>query len=279
MNTEKVKVLLIVGSGPGASKVASSVRGGIRFPAVVCNRGIELWPATLWVVVDRVHYERSKWHPNARLAVHVVPTGTPVSVGQEALYYDIARGLPCEVNQLFLSGGTLTVAAHLALRQGAKRLVFCGCDAWEESRDRYHAWDGAPLDEAGLRTHRDHLEQTAAGIQALAREYPDVEFLDATEGRQHLGLKSMRLQEFIEASAQPREDKHVQTASAPTVIPQDLGIPRGYGRLAGVTNLDSKQSVLWFEDSAGTLRALRVEADTDAGLAFRVRGQAEIART
>jgi hypothetical protein len=80
---------------------------------IACNRAIELIAADYWVWVDRFHYERSKWHPNAKTAIEVHPDTSR-----------IVQVLPCADGEFLLHGGTLTVAAHFALKQGAQKLVF-----------------------------------------------------------------------------------------------------------------------------------------------------------
>ena len=67
--------------------------------------------------------------------------------------------------------------------------------------------------------------------------------------------------------------------SRPTKIPADQSIAVGYGSLISVTPLGEKEAVLWFQDSGGTLRAIRVGYDVANGLALEVKGQAVVERT
>ena len=181
------RLALVVGCGP------SLVRGFVvpRDAAIIaCNRAIEFVPAHHWVWVDRTHYERSKWHPNAKLTLQVGPVEA-LAYARPAGTYGVARELPCGEDELYLSGGTLTVAAHYAVRLGARRVVFVGCDAWG-GRDRYHSWDALPLPPSDLAAHRDHLAKTAAGIRRLAEIYEHVEFRDATVGERHLPVPPVK---------------------------------------------------------------------------------------
>jgi hypothetical protein len=187
----------VAGSGPRRPDLGAfeNRRDGVAL--IVCNRVIEVARAHHWVWVDRFHYERSKWHPNARRATRHGPSENAAHYDPEVETFGVARKLPCGEHELYLSGGTLTVAAHLAITLGARRVVFTGCDAWTPGRDRYHGWDGAPLGPAGRREHEDHLARTAAGIRELARFYPGVEFLDATTGPRHLGWPFVELKKLI----------------------------------------------------------------------------------
>jgi hypothetical protein len=268
------RLCLVIGCGKSAVRDQEQIGTFSGITVLACNRAIEIVRAHYWVWVDRTHYERSGWHPNAKMADWVVPLDASPCTGRDVICYDIARSLPCAKSELYLSGGTLTVAAHLAVRLGARRIVFRGCDAWGESRDRYHYWDGMPLDGQGRATHRQHLEKTAEGIRNLARVYPDVEFLDATTGKRHLGLPFVRL----DSLACKRGGWRMAKKNEAKILP-DPSVPMGYGRLISVTAFRTKEAVMWFEDSSGTVRAVRMGCDTSNGLALEMKGQALVART
>jgi hypothetical protein len=185
-----VRLALVVGCGPSLACGFVAPPGAT---VVACNRAIEFVPARHWVWVDRVHYERSKWHRHAQRAVHVGPVEA-LAYAQPARLYRVARELPCAEDELFLAGGTLTVAAHYAVQLGVAHVVFVGCDAWG-GRDRYHAWDALPLPPPELAAHREHLAKTAAGILRLAETYKHVEFRDATTGERHLPVPPVSLRE------------------------------------------------------------------------------------
>lgn len=53
----------------------------------------------------------------------------------------------------------------------------------------------------------------------------------------------------------------------------------GYGSLVSVTSAGSKDAVLWFQDSGGIVRAIRMGLDTSDGLAFSMKGQAILERS
>lgn len=217
------ETVFVVGCGPSAEH--SSVLSGISRSAkvIACNRAIEFVAADSWVWVDRIHFERSKWHPHARKACWVSPADQPVERHGEIVLYEPSRKLPCEPHQLFLGGGTLTVAAHCAVRLGAKQVVFVGCDAWSENRDRYHSWDGAPLTPEGLSEHRNHLQRTAAGIRELAARHPEVKFYDATEKERHLGIEPYPL---LPTSSQPKERPKMSKKAASPRRPRVNRIPQ-----------------------------------------------------
>jgi hypothetical protein len=245
---------------------------------IACNRAIEFVQADYWVWVDRIHFERSKWHPHARKACWVTPSNQPVERNAEIVLYEPERKLPCAPNQLYLSGGTLTVAAHLAIRLGAKEIVFVGCDAWNPQRDRYHSWDGAALTPEGLSEHENHLKRTAAGIQALAASYPDARFYDATEAERHLGLQSYSPSAAVPQATEPLDIPKRAERIEPQPK-QDLNICSGYGKLVGVMSIGPTDAILWYEDLSGTTRALRVTLDLSNGLSLQQNGYAQICRT
>ena len=62
---------------------------------------------------------------------------------------------------------------------------------------------------------------------------------------------------------------------------RDEAIPNGYGRLASVTPFGSKgdEVLLWYEDTSGTLRAIRVRCNSEKGLGLEIAGQAMVSRT
>jgi hypothetical protein len=62
-------------------------------------------------------------------------------------------------------------------------------------------------------------------------------------------------------------------------VVQDQSIPVGFGRLIGISMVGSRDAVLWFEDSAGTIRAVRMGCDISNGLALTLKGQAQIVRS
>jgi hypothetical protein len=122
-----------------------------------------------------------------------------------------------------------------------------------------------------------HLEQTAQGIQDLARRYANVEFLDATEGRTYLGLPRIQLDRIaIGASKRNAEVKMAKSKERPVM--RDESVPMGYGKLISVMPLGPATAVLWFEDSAGTIRALRVRVGAKDKFGFAIDGQAQIVR-
>ena len=184
------RLAVVVGCGPSLSHGFTVPRGAT---IIACNRAIEFMPAHHWVWVDRCHYERSKWHENAKCSVHVAPVEA-LAYSRPGWAYRVARELPCGDDELFLSGGTLTVAAHYAVRLQARQVVFIACNAWG-GRDRYHAWDALPLPAVDLAAHREHLAQTAAGILRLAETYKHVEFRDATIGERHLPVPPVNVRE------------------------------------------------------------------------------------
>lgn len=184
---------LIVGAGKSSERLAMR-KSGIRLQNVVaCNRVIELIPADYWIWVDRFHFERSRWHSNAKRAITVHPDASLI----HGVSYRISREWPCLESELYLSGGALTIATHFALRMCAKRIVFVGCDAWTAQRDRYHAWDGMPFTEPQRVLHEQHLVKTSEGVRRLANAHPNVEFLDATSGPQHLGFPQVNLEKVF----------------------------------------------------------------------------------
>lgn len=265
---------VVVGCGRSLSALAG--RTAKDAILIACNRAIEVVRADYWVWADRIHYERSKWHPHARRAAIVGNLEAGSTLEEREHGYVATASLPPGDGELFLSGGTLTAAAHFAVRQGARRVVFLACDAWDPAQDRYHAWDGAPLDAEGLEAHRRHLDRTAGGIRSLAKFYPDVQFEDATVGRRYLGLPGADLDDFMPSSTAFRRSpmpKTTQKAIAP-----DQHLPTGYGKLVSVTSLGTKESVLWFEDPAGTLRAIRMGLNTSQGLSLEIKGQAQVIR-
>jgi len=60
---------------------------------------------------------------------------------------------------------------------------------------------------------------------------------------------------------------------------QDQSIPVGYGRLVCISMAGTRDAILWFEDSAGTIRAVRMGCDISNGLALTLKGQAQIVRS
>jgi hypothetical protein len=240
---------LVVGSGPSVTRVR--VPDGVT--AIACNRAIEAVPAHYWIWVDRFHFDRSRHHPHARAAVGVGPDSA----------YRPARTWPCGPDELYLRGGTLTVAAHWATRLGVARIVFAACDALGD-RDRYHAWDGAPLGEAGLEVHRRHLAETVEGIREIARAHSAIRFEDATPGSPVLGLPAPGdAAEFVARDERP--------------IGRDASLPRGFGKLVAVTRA-GESLLLWFSDSDGVVRVVRAAMGGDP---FQVTllDQVQIART
>lgn len=61
-------------------------------------------------------------------------------------------------------------------------------------------------------------------------------------------------------------------------IKPDQQVPSGYGRLISVIPLGAKDTVLWFEDASGTIRAIRMGCDTSNGFALETKGIAQIER-
>lgn len=269
---------IVVGSGRSLLDLPSRKSIWSRYITIACNRAIEAVPADYWAWVDRVHYERSKWHPHAASAKQVYPSVSGLELsGQGAFRYEIARRLPCGDSELYLYGGTLTVALHFALRQGAERVIFLACDAWSPGQDRYHLWDGKALSEADLAAHQAHLEATAQGVRDLGLAYPGVQFFDGTSGPRHLNLPRVRLT-HRNASKSSRRSHSMAKSRAPR-ISQDQSISFGYGTLISVTPLGAKEAILWLQDSGGTVRAVRMALDLSRGLSLEMKGQAVIART
>lgn len=255
---------VVIGCGKSHADLPRTRSSWSDVTTIACNRAIERVPADYWVWVDRLHYERSKWHANAERATHVYPsTWVQRPDGRPGYQFEIARGLPCDESELYLSGGTLTVAAHFALRKGAKRVVFVGCDAWAPGQDRYHAWEGKPMSEADLAAHREHLERTARAIRELGEAYPDTPLLDATPEPRHLGLPPVEL-----GLPQSRG-----------TVARDVSVAMGYGNLVSVTSLGAREAVLWFQDSGGTVRAIRMAVHRSDGLALELKGQSVVERT
>ena len=62
---------------------------------------------------------------------------------------------------------------------------------------------------------------------------------------------------------------------------RDETIPPGYGRLVSVTSLGAEagEAILWFEDTSGTVRAIRTLCHLENGLGLEIAGQAMIARS
>jgi hypothetical protein len=270
---------VVVGAGRSLPSVARTASRWALERTVVCNRAIELVPGAYWVWVDRFHYERSKWHPNARLSRVAFPRGARAQV-PNGLEYVPSRSLPCKDDELFLSGGTLTAAAHLAVHLGARTVVLVACDAWLPGQDRYHVWDGKALEESERSAHEEHLRTTARGIRSLAQAYPSVQFLDATEGPLYLGLPRVLLCPPPRTKEKTSEVAMTKAKPKPSVsVIPDQQIPNGYGKLVAVTPMGAKESVLWFEDASGTVRALRMGFHTQDGLALELKGFAQIVRS
>jgi hypothetical protein len=258
--------VVIVGCGPSLADVAWPASAPRDVLTLACNRAIEAVPADVWLWVDRMHYDRSRWHPHARRARRIGAGGE--ACADASRVFGTVRELPGASDELYLRGGTLTPATHYALRElGARRIVFVACDAWSEGRTRWHEWDGAPLDEAGVALHRNHLLRTAVGVRELAGRHPEVEFLDATPGGGLLGWPHVDLAAILPGPA----------VKAPRPQP-DLALPRGYGRLAGVTPAGPGEAILWMEDADKGLRAVRVALDREGGLALVVLGEARVVR-
>jgi hypothetical protein len=173
-----------VGCGPSLLEVT--------FPradlVVACNRAIEFVAADCWIWVDRMHYDRSSWHPNARRAERYGPFEFAQAYAEGTHAFRLTRRLPAEEGELYLRGGTLVPAAHLAIRLGASELVFAACDGWSSERRRWYGWDARELSSEGRETHQLHLAETAAGIRDLMTAHPAIEFRDATEAAKCLGL-------------------------------------------------------------------------------------------
>jgi hypothetical protein len=248
----------VVGSGPSLSSVRAPAGGFV----IACNRAIEIVAADFWIWVDRIHYERSKWHDHAKRAVRVGDDEHVKSYPPEVVTYRRTADITSDSAELFLHGGTLTVAAHLAVRLGARRVVFLACDAWQESRDRYHDWDGRAFRAEEKTEHIGHLARTAAGIARLARAHPEIEFRDATKGDRYLDLP------FVDVRA---------GAAAP--IPRDESLPVGYGELVAVTPHGEGEVVLWLSAPGTAIRAVRMRVDAANGLGLEMRGQAQIVRS
>jgi hypothetical protein len=145
---------LVVGCGESLRTLHTSELAKGIWPIIACNRAIECVQADYWVWLDSAHHSRSRWHPNALNAVWVGPQEQQVLNHEELVLYEIGGTLPSTPSELYLHGGTLTIAAHLAVRLGARQIAFAACDAWHSSRDRYHEWDGTPLDADGLNLHQ-----------------------------------------------------------------------------------------------------------------------------
>lgn len=56
-------------------------------------------------------------------------------------------------------------------------------------------------------------------------------------------------------------------------------VPSGYGKLVSVTPFGSREVLLWFEDSGGNVRVIRMGCGRPEGLALEILGQGRIART
>lgn len=189
---------VVLGAGKSLLAFILSIQRLETASFIACNRAIELFRADYWIWVDRMHFERSQFHSNARKAIWVGPVEEDGrKEDTRRVNYQISRTFPCEESHLFLGGGTLTVATHFALRKGASRIVFVGCDAWSPGRDRYHVWDGRPLDEQGQVVHREHLARTAEGVRVLADAHPHVEFFDATTSARHLGFPFIKFESLL----------------------------------------------------------------------------------
>jgi len=59
---------------------------------------------------------------------------------------------------------------------------------------------------------------------------------------------------------------------------QDQEIPVGYGPLVGVTAFGAREVLMWFEDTSGVVRVVRMGCDTSNGLALQMKGQAQVVR-
>jgi len=252
----RFSTVLVVGCGPSVERLQLPPSRPRDFGVVACNRAIELVAADAWVTVDRVHYERSKTHPNARRATRVFVGTARHEPDTDSVLFAPTDVLPGGDGELLLAGGTLTAAAHFAARLGPQRILFVGCDAWDESRDRYREWDGTPLDAAGRAVHREHLARTAAGIRNLAAFYRDVAFLDATDAPRHLDL--------------PPGEWSARSGDGASAIVRDVAVPRGYGRLVAVSS-DADHAHLWFEDTCGDVRVVRVQFGPDGLFPFIAR--------
>jgi hypothetical protein len=268
---------LVVGCGPSLSVLKRYHARLDGFCVIACNRAIEIVPADYWIWVDRIHYERSKWHPHATHAQQVGPAEHAAAFAQGTRLYRTMRTLTHDPNELCLTGGTLTLAAHLAVRLGSRRVVFFACDAWSTARGRYHAWDGKPLTEAGLRQHEAHLQETTQGIRRLGSTYGGVELLDATLGETFLGLPAQELELEDQEGRSVRRELMGDLQESPFL--PDQGVASGYGKLVTVTPAPEGDVVLWFEDSGGGVRAVRMGQDLSAGLALTMKGEAWIVRT
>jgi hypothetical protein len=62
---------------------------------------------------------------------------------------------------------------------------------------------------------------------------------------------------------------------------RDETVPPGYGRLVSVSPLGTKgdEVILWFEDSSGSIRAIRTLCHVESGLGLEIVGQAMITRS
>jgi hypothetical protein len=78
------------------------------------------------------------------------------------------------------------------------------------------------------------------------------------------------------ASKENTEIKMAKSKEGPVM--RDESVPMGYGKLVSVMPLGTVAAVLWFEDSAGTIRALRVKVRGKDKFGFEIDGQAQIVR-
>ncbi len=56
-------------------------------------------------------------------------------------------------------------------------------------------------------------------------------------------------------------------------------VPTGYGRLVSVVPFGPEEVILWFEDTGGNVRGVRMACDRTHGFAMEALGEARIART